>query len=85
MTLPVAIKRGGELRKEGYRIVYHGVFANRVEIPGGEHFDEARLNVRYSMVEDEDKSKIEKAKEYLILCETKLGQTSIPQRGYRLD
>jgi len=84
MSLPTAIQRGRALRREGFRIVHHGVFSDSVEIPGGEHFDEARLNVRYNMVEDEDKSKIEKAKEYLILCETMLRQTSSNQRGYEL-
>jgi len=83
MSLPEVIQRGRELRKEGYKLIWHGVFADSVKIPDGEHFDEAKLNVRYSMVEN--KGELKKAKEYLILCETRLKKTNPLQRGYELN
>ena len=83
MDLPAVIQRGKELRKKGYRLIQHEVFSDSVEIPGGEQFDEARLNVRYNMADNKDE--LEEAKEYLMLCETILARTSTIGRGYELN
>ena len=77
-----AIRRGRELREEGFGLNWHPTWGHSVSIPSGEVFSETRLNVRYGMVDNKDE--LEKAKEYLAICEEFLMQTSEANRGYRL-
>jgi len=77
-----AIKKGRALREKGFMLHCHPILGKSVSIPSGEQFDNTRLNVRYSMVDNKDE--LEEAKEYLVLCEEFLMRTSEVDRGYRL-
>jgi len=81
----VARQIGRELREEGYKLHSHPTWGHSIKIPSGEQLTETEMIVRYGGSDNEKfKKELEKALEYLVICEKILMKTSEVSRGFRL-